>query len=476
MSMITFTPTGVDGIDDILHGGLPAGSSIILEGAPGTGKTTLGVQFLHHGATRLGEAGIYVTFEEFPQQIYKVMLGFGWDLKKLEGDGLLRVVSVRPDVLFHEMKKPGGLFEQLIGEIGAKRVVVDTISLFHYLYKDRAEAREAFYTLCNVFRKHGLTALLLSEQTADNTDRSTFEHYVADGVIRLSMSRHMETFRKRTLEITKMRGVDFTEGEHIFRIMKDGIHLVPALTMVEDGVIMDKDKVPTGIPELDGLLAGGIPRGSSMILDTNSKANYKYITASILAGRIRAGERIVVVSSHAMTVAEQHHLLRQFGIDTLEVARRKGVYFIEHYDRTIPPELEDCVINVKDVRNEDYYPYVNEKLQPVVQESIARGEKWFVYQDLSVLYTQRGADFVKHYYSRDSAMIRAMGMTALSLCNFTEIGPENASYLERATQTVVRTWVDRNYQYLQVTKSATGKVSAPMIVETVPVEPFIRLV
>lgn len=476
MDMRTLTSSGVTGIDNILHGGFPAGSCVIVEGAPGTGKTTLGVQFLHHGATRHGEPGIYITFEEFPRQIYSLMLGFGWDLKKLEEDGLLRVVSIKPDILYREMKTPGGLFEQLIHEIGAKRVVVDSISLFHYLHKEPSEAREVLYTLCNIFRKHGLTSLLLSEQSAVDTGHASFEHFVVDGVIQLSLKKEMETFRKRTLEITKMRGTKFTEGEHIFRIMDEGIHLVPALSMVEDGMIQDNDKIPTGIASLDRLLSGGIPRASSLILDTNSKANYKYITASIVANRIKAGERILVVASHVLTIAEQADLLRQFGIDVDEVIRRKGIYFIEHFERIIPPGFEDCVIDVKHVHNDEYLEFLSKKLTPVLNESLKRGEKWFIYQDLSTLFTQRGAEFVKHTYSSDTAMIRARNMTILALCNFAEIGPDTSSYLERATQTVIRTWVDRNYQYLQVTKSVTGKVSGPMIVETVSEEPYIRLV
>lgn|GEM_PF-3296112 len=114
-----------------------------MEGTPGTGKKALGVQFLYQGAKESGESGLYVTFEEFPQQIYQDMLAFGWDLRELEKQNLLRVVSTKPDLLLKQMKTPGGLFEQIIGEIGCKRVVIDSTSMLHYIYESPHQIREA---------------------------------------------------------------------------------------------------------------------------------------------------------------------------------------------------------------------------------------------------------------------------------------------------------------------------------------------
>lgn len=474
--MGAITTSGISGIDVILRGGFLRGSAILVEGAPGTGKSTLGMQFLHHGAVEAGEPGIYITFEEFPQQLYRNMMAFGWDLKELERQKLLRVVSMKPDVFYREMKTPDGLFDTLVGELHAKRIVLDSISLFHYLNENAAATRQMIYTLCNVFRKHGLTALLLSEQIRANQDPIPFEHYVVDGIIRLALEDQMEAFRKRTLEVTKMRGCRFMEGKHIYRIAESGIHLVPALTMVEDGEVLGNDMLPTGIGQLDKLLQGGIPQASAMILDANSKANYKYIVASILASRIKAGDCLLMVSSHIFTIAEQKELLKQFGVDLAGVARNNGVYFIEYFERSIPKEFEHCVIDVKQVDNADYDGFVHRELLSIIDKERSSGGNWFVYLDLGTVFTQRGSDFVRHFYSRDTALFRSRDITTLALCNFAEVGGETASFLERATQTVVRTWVDRNYQYLQVTKSATGRVSIPMIVQTCEEEPYIRLV
>jgi len=468
--------SGVPGIDKVLNGGLPKGASVIVEGAPGTGKTTLGVQFLYHGAVDCGEPGIYVTFEEFPQQIYQDMLSFGWDLRELERRNLLRVVSVNPQVLLEQMKTPEGLFEHLVREIGAQRIVVDSISLMVSTHRPNEQNRETLYMLRNILRKFSLTALLLSEQTTAAGDAASFEHYVADGVIRLSLAEQMSKFRKRTLEVLKMRGRKIVEGEHIYRMTDRGIYLVPALSMVEDTVIGLRDPLSTGIPKLDELLSGGIPRGSSFILDTNSKANYKYLVGSIITERSARGDRIVALPSSINSVPETEKLFALYGADLSEVCRRDGIYFIEHYNRPIPPGYERAVFDVKEMSNEDYRAFLKSTISPMLTEGLKRGDRWFVYYDLNTIFSVRGADFVKRFFAEEAAWARSLGITMVSLCNFAELGGETAAYLERTANGVIRTWVDGNYQYLQVTKSPSGTVSEPHLVETITEKPFMQLI
>lgn len=468
------TSSGVQGIDRILYGGFPKGASIIVEGAPGTGKTTLGIQFLYHGAAVCGEPGIYITFEELPQQIYQDMEAFGWDLRRLEKQNRLRVVSIRPDALFSQMKRPDGLFEQMIREINCKRIVVDSISLFQYIHKNQEENREALYILRNIFRKFSLTALLLRELTEEKGERITFEHYVADGLIRLSLENQMDKFRKRTLEVLKMRGRRIVEGEHIYRITDRGIHLVPALSMVEDLIVNSKHYISTGIERLDHLLSGGIPRGSVFMLDTNSKANYKYLGGSIFTQRIIQGDRVIAMPSSSITDSQQ--LFRLYGIDLKEICDQERFFFIEHYKRPIPQGFEDAIFDVKNLSNEEYRSFLKEKFFPLITEGLKKGENWFVYYDLNTIFSVRGADFVKQFFAEEAAWARETGITVFALCNFAEIEAKTASFLERTADGVIRTWVDGNYQYLQITKSPRGVVSEPHLVETIPHPPFIQLI
>ncbi|WP_035660821.1 ATPase domain-containing protein [Halalkalibacter akibai] len=475
--MVTYAKTGIEGLDFILSGGYPEGSAILLEGAPGTGKTILGMQFLYHGAQELNEAGIYITFEEFPEQLYQEMNSFGWDLRQLEKKNKLRVICMSPEVLIEQMKQPNGIFERIVKEIDCKRIVIDSLNLLHFGVEGSAEKREIVYMLRNILRKHSMTSLLIHEQSSLNKKEIPFVSYVVDGVIQLSLQEHNTIYRKRTLEVLKMRGCNIKEGEHIYRLTDDGVYLVPALSMIEDMVVMENERsVTTGIPALDQMLAGGMPRGTAFVLDTNSKANYKYLLASIITSRIRAGENIILLLSSLSGIHDLEHIYRLYGVDLADLAQKERIYFIEHYDRPIPEVFSNAVIKVNKVANQDYKELIREKVNTVVSQGIERGEKWFVFYDLNTLVSQRGKEFITSYFTEEVAAISAAEMTLLALTNFTEIGTETASFLERTCNGVFQTWVDGNYQYFQLKKSPQGNISRPLLVENIQARPFIRFI
>lgn len=469
--------TGISGLDYILYGGFPQASSIIVEGSPGTGKTTLGLQFLYHGAVQFGEPGIYVTFEELPEQLYRDMLAFGWDLRRLERENRLRIVCMSPEVLMEQMMASNGLFEHMVQEIQCRRVVIDSISLFQYGVYRPHRHRQVIYSLRNILRKFSLTSLLIREQTHADSGEIPFENYVADGVIRLTLQEHLRKYRKRILEVLKMRGSMIMEGEHMYRITEQGIHVIPALSMVEDKLVTQHQQtVSTGLARLDQVLSGGIPKGSVFILDTNSKANYKYLLASVYANRILAGDKSVVLLSSSTTIRDMEDLLQLFGVSLRQEIDNGNAYFIEHYSRPIPPGYESAVLDVSGLDNEEYIRQRREKLSWITGESQESGDNWFAYYDLNTIVSERGQDFVMRFFAEETARARARGITVFVLCNFTEIGPETSSFLERTCNGVIRTWVDGKYQYLQVTKSPNGRMSEPYIVENIAEPPFIRLV
>jgi len=469
-------PTGIEGLDQILYGGFPEGSAILLEGLPGTGKTNFGMQFLYHGVQQYNEPGVYITFEELPNQIYKDMEAFGWNIRKLEQENKLKIICISPKILFEQMHKKDGLFEQIVKQLNCKRIVIDSISLFDIGEELEETRRKVIYTLRNILRKFGLTSLLIQEKTTDNSEQTSYVNFLVDGVIHISLSEFMNNYRRRTVEVLKMRGSNFIEGEHIYKITDQGIHVVPAFSMVEDKAIIKSDMISTGIPKLDELLSGGIPTSAAFIVDTNSKANFKYLVASIVTKRIFSGDRIVVLLSSLSSILDIEHVYRLYGIDLLSLAKEKKIYFIEHYDRPIPDGYEDCVIDVSKVNNEDYHKVINERLMTTVTESLNNGEHWFFYYDLNTVVSQRGKGFIFNFYAEEVAKINKTGLNILALCNFREVGVETASFLERTSNGVIRTWIDGSYQYLQLLKSPQGKMSQPFIVENIQTAPFIRLI
>ncbi|GLB60533.1 ATPase domain-containing protein [Cytobacillus sp. NCCP-133] len=467
--------TGIRGLDKVLDGGIPQGSAVVLEGAPGTGKTTLGMQFLYKGIVDHNEPGIFFTFEEFPDQIYEDMKSYGWDLKDLERKNMLRVIGISPDILLEQMVANDGLFEQLVREIDGKRIVIDSISLFEYLSNEAGEkGRSILYTVRNIVRKFGLTSLFIQED--DNLDKSKipFEHFIADGVIRLSLKEHMNIYRKRTLEVTKMRGTKIKEGEHIYQITDSGIYLLLASQIVTDKYISDNnEKIKTGIPKLDSLLGGGMAKGAVYMLDTNSKANYRHIVGAIYAERVKAGNRILSLLSSTQTITELKALMDLYGINIDQLAKEKRFYFIEHYNRPFPAGWEGSVFQVQDMKNEEYDLFLREKCTSLIKDN---HEDWFAYYDLSTIFNERGAEYVLRSFAKETAFARSVGMTVLVLCNFKEVGVQAASFLERTSNGVFKTWVDGSYQYMQVTKSPDGQISKPYLLESIDQKPYIRLV
>ena len=127
MAELKRAPLGVSGLDKMLDGGLIAGSIALLQGAPGTGKTTLGMQFLYEGVTQHDEAGLLVTFEQFPHTLYRDALAHGWNLRELEQEGKLRVVFTSPQVFLSSLQSPVSPINSAIRDMGVQRAVIDLL-------------------------------------------------------------------------------------------------------------------------------------------------------------------------------------------------------------------------------------------------------------------------------------------------------------------------------------------------------------
>lgn len=468
-------PTGVSGLDDVLLGGIPPETTVILEGKPGSGKTTLAFQFLYYGATTHGEAGMYITFEELPSQLYTDMAQFGWDLRSLEKIGKLRVLCLTPETLMEQMLEPNGLFDRIVDEIHCKRIVIDSVSLFQFVIHGKDEHRKVIHKLRNILRKKGLTALLIREQSEMYSNEVPFENFVSDGVIRLSVKPYREKYRERVLEVVKMRGKDFLQGEHVYRITDEGIHVLPARhIMKQHNHENDSRYFTTDIPQLDQILGGGILEGAVYMIDTNSKSDYRHLFGAIITAQFKQGRKGIILPSVGLSLLEK--LYRIYGVRLQELANDRRVYFIEHYERSYPSELSSQVFDVSAIDNGKFRGYINQTFGSIIKEGIDQGVSWFLYYDMNTIITERGKSFVTKYFAQEAAKARSLGMTLFVLCNFKEVGEDVSSFLERISDSVIRTWVDHTYQYLQVTKLPGGFVSDIQIVERIAKEPYIRLV
>ncbi|MCF8010345.1 MAG: ATPase [Clostridiales bacterium] len=261
--------TGISGFDELVYGGILRGNSILMEGVPGAGKTTFGIEYVCRGIIDFNEPGVIVTFEEFPESMYRDALNFGWDMRKLEMENKLRIICTSPEVL---ADTETNLIEQVVEEVGAKRVLIDSISHFRNISNDNQSIRKTVYSFCNGLRRLGLTTLLVKEQESKEEACYAFEEYIVDAVIRLKNKEMPGLHRHRVLEITKTRGQDHVAGEHSFRILEEGVKVFsPVKAMnVCSRVEQENELVHTGIPGLDYLTQGGLPRGITMAVAGSS--------------------------------------------------------------------------------------------------------------------------------------------------------------------------------------------------------------
>nr|NIV28886.1 hypothetical protein [Anaerolineae bacterium] len=203
------TVTGVTGLDEMLHGGLMAGSATLLQGSPGTGKTTVGMQFLYEGATKRDEPGLLVSFEQFPHTLYRDALAHGWDLRELEQESKLRVVFTSPKVFVSSLQSPMSPISSAIRDMGARRAVVDSMTHLQSLTRDPVELRSQYNFLINGLRREGITSLLLSEDSGPDFVRSDRGRlaFAVDGVILLRYVE-IDSVMQRAVAVLKTRGSD----------------------------------------------------------------------------------------------------------------------------------------------------------------------------------------------------------------------------------------------------------------------------
>lgn len=265
------TQTGIKGLDEITGGGFPKGRPTLVCGAAGCGKTLLSTEFIVRGALDFGEPGVFMAFEEKAEELEMNVASLGFNLTKLQKDGLLKIDHVHIDK--SEIEETGeydldGLFIRLgyaIDSIGAKRVVLDTIeNLFSGLNNQailRAEIRRLFSWL----KEKGVTAVITGERGEGTLTRQGLEEYVSDCVILLD-HRVNNQISTRLLRVVKYRGSLHGTNEYPFLIDEEGISVLPITSLMLNSEVSSQ-RVSSGIPALDKMLGGkGFFRGSSILI------------------------------------------------------------------------------------------------------------------------------------------------------------------------------------------------------------------
>jgi circadian clock protein KaiC len=236
--------TGIPGLDSITSGGFRQGRTLVLTGDPGSGKTTFGLQFLHSGAKDFDEPGVYVSLAQSLDEIKNDCKSFGLDLQNMVQKEKLLMMDARMFKISDEsVEKDDSLyrgeqipFEHLtklilkcIKRIGAKRVVIDSVSILMIQYEDQFYLRQGLQGLIQALENSGVTTLLISE--SPNGQKPPMEWYEASGIIQLQYSRKQDTM-ERSIQIIKMRGVKHSEQIHPISFGSDGLQILRPRLMI----------------------------------------------------------------------------------------------------------------------------------------------------------------------------------------------------------------------------------------------------
>jgi len=328
--------TGVPGLDDILAGGLSTGHVFLLEGRPGTGKTTIALRFLLEGAEN-GERGLYISLSENERELRDGAASHGWTI-----DGNIEVFELVPpeslltpendqSLLYSsdlELGETIKLITDKFEQIKPRRVVLDSLSEIRLLAQSSLRYRRQILALKHYFSRHSATVLLLEDMTSDPADKTA--HSIVHGVIQLEELAPLYGAERRRLRVSKYRGRAFRGGHHDFTIRSGGVAVFPRLIAAEHRLQFARNRSTSDIAELDALLGGGIEQGSSTLVLGPAGTGKSLFTVQFAAATMRRGEKA------AMFVFDEElgllfNRMQQLGLD-LEAWRDEGLLLFEQID------------------------------------------------------------------------------------------------------------------------------------------------
>ena len=349
--------TGIEGFDEITHGGLPRGRTTLLEGGPGSGKTLFALRFLVHGARDCNEPGIFVAFEETAERIVANAEGFGWNLPALQPKKLF-FLDVQPttDLIQSGSFDLGGMLAALGAQakaMGARRIVFDAMDIVLALLPDAAAKRREIYRLHEWLLASGLTGLITAKAGGDEAsslyqEPFGFMQFMVDCAVLLNHNVSLGV-SQRNLRVQKYRGSNFDENEAPFVIGKNGFDVAISRMLGRLDTKVTHERVTSGVKRLDTMLGGGYYRGASVLITGFPGTAKTTLSGAFAEAACKRGERTMFVGFDS-DGTEVIRNLRSVGI-RLERYVKSGLLRMISA-RTITGSAETLLVRIKALAQE----------------------------------------------------------------------------------------------------------------------------
>ena len=328
--------TGVYGLDDILAGGLTQGCLFLLEGKPGSGKTTIALQFLLEGEKR-GQRALYIALSETKQELLNTATSHGWTF----GEGI-EICELQPPesaldareqqtLLYASDLELGETVTEILESVERTQpdlIVLDSLSEIRLLAQGSLRYRRQLLALKHFLARRGVTVLMLDDLTTDTLDKTV--HSIAHGVVCLEEMSPNYGSERRRVKIAKYRGRAYRGGYHDFIISTGGVKVFPRLIALEHKGASDTVPVPSGVIELDQLLGGGVDKGTSTLVLGPAGAGKSLFVLQYAAAAMRRSEKVAIfVFDEELSVTFRR--AKRMGID-LESRRKEGLLIIDQID------------------------------------------------------------------------------------------------------------------------------------------------
>ena len=296
--------TGITGLDDILLGGIKQGNILLVEGAAGTGKTTLGLEFIYRGVANFNETGLIISFELSPEKLLRDAAGFGWDFQSLVRKGKLKIIYTSPSVILQELQSHDGLLMTEMNRMAAKRILIDGLTplkLFGEIFHGRP-FRDSLHLLVESLQKQEVTAMLTREVPASEAARAaefSHEQFVCDTLLTLR-NEPRGRGNTRSIEISKSRGQDFITGRHTLRIeANNGVRVYQRAQARPRGPVEQPTSTrrsSLGVPAVDEMIGKGVYDGSVTLVVGVSGTGKTVLGVQFLVEGAKQGKSCLLVS------------------------------------------------------------------------------------------------------------------------------------------------------------------------------------